>query len=754
MNLRALSLCIAASFFATTDDLDRLAPESKGKSVLALSTGADGAAELLIYGPIGDYFWDGISARDIVEQIAAVTAPTINVRINSDGGIVSDGLSIYNALKRHAAKVNVTVDGIAASIASLIAMAGDTVAMHANTMLMVHAPMNGVWGNAAALRRQAAVLDTWAKAMQESYVAKTKKPAEVEALLTDGEDHYFTAAEALAFGFIDRIADAEATEPEDEKSLAAALLSYVNAIANSSASVTSTLRRRIQAACKPPAFASLCEGHQRAVYAHLEESPMKQQCQLIMANAAGAAPASTSTPAAPTAPAAAAPVAPAPSDSGEAVFAALATRNTSIRAVFAPFADISGVRELETTCLADPRMTVEQAQARLLARMGNGAAPLNDSTTPRVEAGRDESDARRAQIVNGLLARAGVLTGPDADRARQGNPHARATLIDLAEQSLARSGVATRQLDRSEIARRVLAQQGTSDFPVLLENTLHRIVLTGYAAAAFTWQRFCATGMLSDFRPHNRYHLSSFSDLQEVNEHGEYVNGVLGDAAKETIQGKRKGRILQITPEVLINDDLGAFARIAQALGQAAGRTIEKDVYALFALNSGAGPKMEDGKELFHADHGNIDTTSAAPTVTSMDAGAQVMRLQKDVGNNDYLDLRPDIWLGPVTKSGAARTVVNSEFDPDAANKLQRFNVSRNIVRDIVDSPRLSGNAWYLFASPSTEPVIEVAFLDGVQTPTLEQETNFRTDGLSWKVVHKYGVGAVGYRGVVKNAGA
>lgn len=762
MSPRPLPLCVSASFFTTPDDLSRLAPESKGTSVFALSTDG-GTAELLIYGLIGDYFWDGISSREIAEQISAITASTINVRINSDGGVVNDGLAIYNALKRHAATVNVTVDGIAASIASLIAMAGDTVEMHANTLFMVHAPMNGVWGNAPALRRQADVLDTWARSMKESYVAKTGKPIEVEAMLTDGEDHYFTAAEALAFGFIDRIADSDAEVPADEKAAAAALLAYINAIGNTTGSVASTLRNHIQATCKPSAFASLCEGHQRAVYAQLEESPMKQQCHLIMANAAGTAPAPTPNPtatatppptAAAPAPAPVAPAAPAVIDNSEVFIAGLATRNTAIRAVFAPFADISGVRELETTCLSDPRMSVEQAQARLLARMGNGAAPLGDPATPRVEAGRDERDGLHTQIVNGLLARAGVLTGAEADRARQGNPHARATLIDLAEQSLARAGVATRQLDRSQIAQRVLAQQGTSDFPVLLENALHKILLNGYALAAFTWPRFCATGTLTDFRPHNRYHLSSFSDLQEVNEHGEYANGVVGDGAKEVIQGKRKGRILQITPEVLINDDLGAFARIAQALGQAAGRTIEKDVYALFALNSGAGPTMQDGKALFHTDHGNIDTTSAAPTVTSMDAGAQVMRLQKDVGNNDYLDLRPDIWLGPVTKSGAARTVVNSEFDPDTANKLQRYNISRNIVRDIVDSPRLTGNGWYLFASPSVEPVLEVAFLDGVQTPRLEQETNFRTDGLSWKVVHKYGVGAVGYRGAVKNAGA
>lgn len=739
----------SAIAFATHADLDRLMPEAKGKSVLSLRTLADGSAELLIYGPIGDYFWDGISARDIVAQIGEITAGTINVRINSDGGVVPDGLSIYNALKRHAATVNITVDGIAASIASLIAMAGNRVEMYANTMLMVHAPMSGAWGNAAAMRRQADVLDTWAKAMRESYTARTGKPAEVDALLTDGEDHYFTAAEALAFGFIDGITDAEPEAPAEDAAAAAALLAYVNAITNTSANVTATLRHRIQAAVRPSAFASLAGAHQRAVLAHIEDPHMQQQCQLIMANAGGAAPAA---PAAPVADATPAPAAPSPATPDP--IAAIVARNTAIRGVFAQFLDCGGVRDLEAQCLADPNITLEQAQAKLLARIGGAAAPLNDPTTAaRIETGADEADKLREAGAQMLLARAGMLSGDEDRRARQGNPFANASLIAMAERSLVRAGVNTRSMDREEIARRALAIQTTGDFPVLLENTLHKMVLAGYRLTPFTWQRFCAVGSLADYRPHPRYHLSSFSDLKAVNEAGEYENGVLGDGAKETIQGARKGRILQITPEVLVNDDVGAFSRIAQALGQAAGRTIEKDVYALFALNSGAGPTMNDTKPLFHSDHKNIASSGGAPSVTLFDAARQQMGAQMDPGGNDYLDIVPAIWLGPQSLRGAAVGVNEAEFDDDSQKNQRKPNISRGLVRDIVDSPRLSGKPWYMFADPAIEPVFEVAFLNGVQTPTLEQETNFRTDGLSWKVVHKYGVGAVGWRGAVKNAG-
>ncbi len=735
------------------DEAARRYPDAKGKSVLAIRAISEDKAEVLIYGPIGDWFWDGISARAFAEQLSAITASEIVVRINSDGGVVDDGVAIHSALTAHPAKITTVVDGIAASIASLIFMAGDTRRMFPSARLMLHAPLTWTSGNAALHRKVAEALDITAEAMLPSYLARAKDEAAVRTMLTDGEDHYLTASRAVELGLASEIVETVKPAPDDTAA-AAALLSYVHAISTAPADVSPTLRARIQALCSPAAFASLREVYQRAVLAHIEDPSMQSQCRLIMANAGGAAPLPSPAPvAASLPPTPAAPPAPSPAPADP--LAQLATRNESIRGEFAQFREMPGVRDLEVACLADPHLSLDQARQKLLAKLGGNGAPLNDpSTAGRIEAGPDQVDKDRERIVQGMLARAGVLRGEEADRARQGNPAAHATLIDLAEQSLIRAGMQARRMTRDEIARTVLAQQTTSDFPVLLENTLNKIVVGAYRALPFTWSRFCAIGTLSDFRPHNRYHLSSFSDLKEVNEAGEYENGVLGDGEKETIRGKRKGRILQITPEVLIDDDLGAFTRIAQALGQSAGRTIEKDVYALFALNSGAGPTMSDGKALFHTDHGNIATTAAAPTIASFDAARLLMGKQMDPGSNDYLDILPAIWIGPQSLRGAAVQVNEGEFDDESNKNQRRPNISRGLVRDIVDTPRLSGNAWYMLADPSMEPVFEVAFLDGVQTPSLEQEKNFRTDGLAWKVVHKYGVAGTGWRGAVKNAGS
>lgn len=162
------------------------------------------SAEVFIMGDIGESWWgESVTAADFVKEIAALDVTAMTVRINSYGGSVSDGLAIYNALRRHKASVTTAIDGVAMSIASLIAMAGDEVEMAENAIMMIHAPWGGLYGNSKEMREYADVLDKMAGAMATSYAARSGKSIEdMLALLTDGEDHYYTADEALAEGFV------------------------------------------------------------------------------------------------------------------------------------------------------------------------------------------------------------------------------------------------------------------------------------------------------------------------------------------------------------------------------------------------------------------------------------------------------------------------------------------------------------------------------------------------------------------------
>ena len=699
--------------------------------VASAAAGAQSAAEILIYGPIGANWWDeeSITAASFIKDLNAIKGDQITVRVNSTGGAVTDGIAIHNALKRHDAKIIVVVDALAASIASLIAMAGDEVQIAENAAFMVHAPWTYAGGNSTALRKTADMLDTWAEAMSTSYAAKTKKPKpEMLALLTDGEDHWYTAAEAVEMGFADSVVAGDpaaasmagAMDLSGFRNAPAALL----AMATGRAAQTQTTAAGAQPAAQEQPAAPQGEAVHPAAAA---ASPLENQMPNQAPNTAAA-----------TQPAEVA-----------AALAADKTRRGEIRAKFSAFAARDGVAALQQACEDDAAVTAEVAAAKLLAHLGAQSTPV----AGHIVTVTDESDKRKAAASAALMIRAGVADAKTKELHANGNPFLGMTLLDIARSSLQAAGIRVDGMDKMQIVANAFTQ-GTSDFPVLLENTMHKTLQTAYMAAPDTWSRFCARGSVSDFRAHNRYRVGSLGNLEKVNEHGEFNNKSIPDGEKSSISANTKGYIINLTRQAIINDDLNAFVSLAASLGRAARRTVEADVYATLALNSGNGPLLADGKALFHTDHGNLIGTGVVPSVAAFDAMRVLMASQKDVGGNDFLDLRPSVGLFPIGLGGTARVINDAQYDPDTANKLQRPNMVRGLLNDIVDTPRLTGNGYYMFAAAGDAPVLEVAFLDGNDTPFLELENGFTVDGARWKVRLDYGVAGIDYRGAVRNPGA
>jgi ATP-dependent Clp protease protease subunit len=159
-------------------------------------------AEIAIYDEIGAF---GIPARAFLDELKALgPVAELTVRINSPGGSVFDGVAIYNALKRHQAAITVWIDGVAASIASMVAMAGDEVVMPENAMLVLHDPSGLVAGTAGDMRAMADALDKMAAGMVAAYRDKSgRDDAEIEALLA--AETWLSAAEAVELGFADRV---------------------------------------------------------------------------------------------------------------------------------------------------------------------------------------------------------------------------------------------------------------------------------------------------------------------------------------------------------------------------------------------------------------------------------------------------------------------------------------------------------------------------------------------------------------------
>lgn len=650
-----------------------------------------GASEILIFGDVGESWSESsVSARDFMDELQAIDSPELSVRINSVGGSVPDGLAIFNALRRHPAKVTVHIDGMALSIASLIAMAGDHVVMAENALLMVHAPWAGVIGNAEELREMAGTLDRWADSMATSYASKTGKGIEHARALLTGKDHYFSAAEALSEGFIDEILEpvaiaASARIPPD------AAARFID-LKNLSEQQTEEFLMPQQQAQNPntPTAAQREQARRDGITAHFTGSIMAHQ----------------------------------------------------------------GMFELREKLLADPKMTPEAAGHKILAKMAEGVEPVAGHyfvDTDRMAFGASGRDRAIEDMSAAILARAGLADKDTMQVAARANVRNH-KLIDFARGSLERAGIQHGHMDPMALVGAALTQT-SSDFPVILENAMHKAMLNAYNTFPDTWARFCHVGSVSDFRAHGRYRTGSIGNYIKVNEAGEFQHVNIPDGEKASIQVDTSGAIIALTRKMIVNDDLGAFLNIAADLGRSGRRTVEAAVYALMAENAGLGPVLGDGKTLFHADHKNIGTGSALG-VAGIEADRVLLGSQKDVSGNDFLYLRPDVLLVAMELGGTARVINDSQYDPDAATKLQKPNMVRGLFSDVVDTPRLTGTRRYLFASPTQSPVIEVAFLNGEREPFVEQMQAFTVDGTMYRARLDFGVAAIDYRGAVTNAGA
>ena len=164
-----------------------------------------GIAEVWIYEEIGSNFWgEGLTAKRFTEELNALEVDHIALHINSPGGSVFDGQAIFNAIERHPATVTSYIDGLAASIASVIALAGDTVEMAANALFMIHDPYAYAMGTASDMRQMATLLDKVKETVLAKYVEKTNgDPEEISADMA--AETWYTADEAKDAGYVDQV---------------------------------------------------------------------------------------------------------------------------------------------------------------------------------------------------------------------------------------------------------------------------------------------------------------------------------------------------------------------------------------------------------------------------------------------------------------------------------------------------------------------------------------------------------------------
>ena len=671
------------------------------KDFYKMKAAVNGATEILIYNPIGDSYWEETTtAKNFIAELNALTTPEITIRINSAGGSVIDGIAIYNAIKRHPSNITTVNDGVAASIASVILMAGDTVEMADNAQIMVHAPMTVAMGNEQDLEQAKEMLASWRESMATAYAAKTGKEKQVYMdLMADGKDHWYTAEQALAEGFIDNITGGLAIAASLDRGAIQAQLKDFYAVKAVKEPATST----VAAATTSQEFNMTTKTDPQA--------------------AATTTPANTQT----------------PEQIAQAALAQDQARRDGIAQAFSKFTTTAGVPELMAACQNDVHCTTQMANDKLLAKLGEASAPVAGGYAVVIE---DQRDKMRAGFSQALLARAGLA------KAEGNNQFNGFTLVEMARASLEGSGVKTGGFDKMRLVAEAFTH-GSSDFTNLLSNIANKAMMKGFEEAEETFQLWTSVGNLSDFKATSRVDLNAFPSLRKVQPGAEYKYATVGDRG-ETVQLATYGELFSINRQAIINDDLNAFTKLPMMMGRAAIRTVGDLVYAVLTGN----PTMADGKALFHADHGGNAISAAAISTASVDAMRVIMAKQK-LGEAT-LNVRLAHLIVPVALEGAAKTVQTSQWKVGGTDSTNNQTVPNTVANtfDVISDARLdkdSASKWYGAGNPSVVDTIEVQYLDGNQAPTLEQQNGWGIDGVEFKVRMDAGVKALAYQGLAKN---
>ena len=651
--------------------------KTNNQSWYSIKAKANDTAEISIYDEIG--FW-GVSAASFAQDLKSCgnNLKQINLHIHSPGGDVFDGIAIYNLLKNHPANVIVYIDGLAASMASVIAMAGNEVIMPENAMMMIHKPWGIQGGDAEDMRKYADLLDKVENTLIPAYATKTGKTPEELAEMLSAET-WLNGKECVEQGFADKLA-----EPL--------------------VAMASIKSRKLE---------------------DFENMPkaMKDMLFKPQGNAGTAAPQTT-----PTEPVNQAPTAPV--DNTAQVQAELNKRNADIKAVFAPFG--SAHDSLLVECLGDLSITAEQAKDKLLAKLGAGTTP-SATAMPYAGNGNIVGDS----VKQSLLARAGI----DKDKAdAKDNAYNAMTLRELARASLVDRGISVSGHNAMSMVGLAFTHS-SSDFGQILIDVAHKSLLKGWETATENFDQFTSRGTLTDFRPANRVGLGDFGYLPEVGEGEEYTYGTIGDEGARVALATY-GQLFSITRQTIINDDMHMLTKIPEKMGQAARATIAKLVFAILTGNAIA----QDGKALFDASHKNT-LTGAALDVTNIDKAIQLMNGFVN-SRGEPLAIEPEFMLVPTSLHTRAKQVLGSASVEGADVNSGIINPIRDVV-PALKSARLQiadPKSWYLI----NKEAIEVSYLDGIDTPYMEQQNGFTVDGVATKVRIDAGVNVIDYRGIVK----
>ena len=299
----------------------------------------------------------------------------------------------------------------------------------------------------------------------------------------------------------------------------------------------------------------------------------------------------------------------------------------------------------------------------------------------------------------------------------------------------------------------------TTSLPGILSNIANKMLLEGYNYIEDAWRRIAKIASVNDFKEHTRYRMTGSFQFQQVGPDGELKHGQLGE---QTFGQKADthGIMFALTRQMIINDDMGAFTDIPRQIGMGAAEAIADAVWGLWLRN----PVQADGKAFFHTDHANY--VEGADTALSVDGltDAEVKFGQQTKPNGKPLGMPASILLVPTALKVPAEMLMKSVQlnETTTANKAKpstnphvgKFDVVSSVYLSNASFTGASSKGWYLLADPNRLPAIEIAFLNGVDRPTVEKtDADFNTLGIQFRGYIDFGVREQDHRGALKMKG-
>lgn len=408
--------------------------------------------------------------------------------------------------------------------------------------------------------------------------------------------------------------------------------------------------------------------------------------------------------------------------------------------------------------LIDAEISVEEASTRAIDKWAKDGPVVLAATQQTVT----EKEAVRSAMADALVLRidpnSSKVMSPEQVRAAA--DFKGQNLLRFAEESLIRSGVKTNGMSPKEIATaslggRVRGLHHTTDFPLLLMSTVNRTLLAQYQLQARTFEAWARRSTISDFRAVTRVRLSEIlGNLEEVKEGAEYKYGTFSESG-ETFKLAKYGKIIGITWEAIVNDDLSAFTRIPQAFAAKAAQLQSDLVYK--ALLADGFQVMGDGNALFSAAHGNFTGTAASQTAggTALSEASLTVAYQAFVNqkgsDGSFLSITPKFLVVGPKNAFLAMKMTSANYTP---NTQQNVPVASLVGLTVIVEPRIQNYEWFLIADPAMIDTVEYAFLAGEEELFIDQREGFNIDGLEVKARMVFAAKSLDWRGLYRNNGA